>query len=142
MKKILLTTVAVAAFATGASAMEAGKMYMRADLGYNMSSPSLKEKIAKGKDDTSAFLQKTKKSNRLKGFAGDIGFGYALSDSIRTDLTLNLSQGKKTLKDVELSYGVGDVANDVKAKDGKLDTGDVLKLKVKLAWLNANAYYE
>ena len=103
MKKILLTTIAVAAFAQGASALEAGKMYMRADLGYNFSSPKLGDKIATGKDKTDGIFQKTSQSNRLKGFAGDIGFGYALSDSIRTDVTLNMSQGKKTLKDVTLS---------------------------------------
>ena len=108
MKKILLTTVAVAAFATGASAMEAGKMYMKANVGYNMSSPSLDSKLADGK--TGGLFQNTKSSNRLKGFAGDIGFGYALSDSVRTDLTLSLSQGKKTLKDVTLKApGIGDV---------------------------------
>ena len=146
MKKILLTTVAVAAFAQGASALEAGKMYARADLGYNFSSPKLGDKIANGKD-TGALLKGTKQSNRLKGFAGDLGFGYALSDSIRTDVTINMSQGKKKLKDVELASTLGTVANDVKAKDGKYDTaGDLQKsninLKEKKLGLMANAYYD
>ena len=48
MKKILLTTVA--AFATGALAMEAVKMYMKANVGYNFSSPSLNAKFADGKE--------------------------------------------------------------------------------------------
>jgi len=120
MKKILLTTVAVAAFAQGASALEAGKMYVRADLGYNFSSPKLNDKIAKGKDDTTAIFQKTTQSNRLKGFAGDIGFGYALSDSVRTDVTINMSQGKKNLKGITLSNALGKVANGAYSdKDGK-----------------------
>ena len=132
MKKILLTTVAVAAFATGASAMEAGKMYMKANVGYNMSSPSLDSKLADGKTD--GLFQNTKSSNRLKGFAGDIGFGYALSDSVRTDLTLSLSQGKKTLKDVKLKDpGIGDVGSDKAAK---------VKLTEKKIGLMANAYYD
>ena len=131
MKKILLTTVAVAAFATGASAMEAGKMYMKANVGYNMSSPSLDSKLADGK--TGGLFQNTKSSNRLKGFAGDIGFGYALSDSVRTDLTLSLSQGKKTLKDVKLSSNIGDVNNTNPAK---------VKLTEKKIGLMANAYYD
>jgi opacity protein-like surface antigen len=71
MKKILLTTVAVAAFAQGASALEAGKMYARGDLGYQINKYS---------------------DVKLKGFAADIGFGYALSDSVRTDVTLNFSK--------------------------------------------------
>jgi len=154
MKKILLTTVAVAAFAQGASALEAGKMYVRADLGYNFSSPKLNDKIAKGKDDTTAIFQKTTQSNRLKGFAGDIGFGYALSDSVRTDVTINMSQGKKNLKGITLSNALGKVANGAYSdKDGKnyvansgiadakLLTSNV-NLKEKKLGLMANAYYD
>ena len=146
MKKILLTTIAVAAFAQGASALEAGKMYMRADLGYNFSSPKLGDKIATGKDKTDGIFQKTSQSNRLKGFAGDIGFGYALSDSIRTDVTLNMSQGKKTLKDVTLSnasYSDKDGKSYVAAgtADAKLLTSKV-SLKEKKLGLMANAYYD
>jgi len=153
MKKILLTTIAVAAFAQGASALEAGKMYMRADLGYNFSSPKLGDKIATGKDKTDGIFQKTSQSNRLKGFAGDIGFGYALSDSIRTDVTLNMSQGKKTLKDVTLSNAIGKVSNaSYSNKDGKsyvaAGTADAklltskVSLKEKKLGLMANAYYD
>jgi opacity protein-like surface antigen len=152
MKKILLTTIAVAAFAQGASALEAGKMYMRADLGYNFSSPKLGDKIATGKDKTDGIFQKTSQSNRLKGFAGDIGFGYALSDSIRTDVTLNMSQGKKTLKDVTLSNTIGKVSKDAYGKDGKYinkpATGtdrlltSKVSLKEKKLGLMANAYYD
>jgi opacity protein-like surface antigen len=131
MKKILLTTVAVAAFATGASAMEAGKMYMKSNVGYNFSSPSLDAKLA-GSTANGLFTN-TKSSNRLKGFAGDIGFGYALSDSVRTDLTLSLSQGKKTLKDVKLLKKIGDVESTNSAK---------IKLTEKKIGLMANAYYD
>ena len=153
MKKILLTTVAVAAFAQGASALEAGKMYVRADLGYNFSSPKLNDKIAKGKDDTTALFQKTTQSNRLKGFAGDIGFGYALSDSVRTDVTINMSQGKKNLKGITLSNALGKVAKDAYSDkegkiyvaagttDAKLLTSNV-NLKEKKLGLMANAYYD
>jgi opacity protein-like surface antigen len=150
MKKILLTTIAVAAFAQGASALEAGKMYMRADLGYNFSSPKLGDKIATGKDNATGIFTNTSQSNRLKGFAGDIGFGYALSDSIRTDVTLNMSQGKKTLKDVTLSKTIGKVSNDAYGKDGKYITGSgtdglltsKVSLKEKKLGLMANAYYD
>ncbi|WP_236870441.1 outer membrane beta-barrel protein [Candidatus Bandiella numerosa] len=153
MKKILLTTVAVAAFAQGASALEAGKMYVRADLGYNFSSPKLNEKIAKGKDDTTALFQKTSQSNRLKGFAGDLGFGYALSDSVRTDVTINMSQGKKNLKGITLTNAIGKVASGAYSdKDGKnyvnpnsdgakLLTSTV-NLKERKLGLMANAYYD
>ena len=130
MKKILLTTVAVAAFATGASAMEAGKMYMKANVGYNFSSPSLDAKLADGK--STALFTDTKLSSRLKGFAGDIGFGYALSDSVRTDLTLSLSQGKKTLKNVKLAKKIGEVETTNKAS---------VKPEKKIG-LMANAYYD
>ena len=152
MKKILLTTVAVAAFAQGASALEAGKMYVRADLGYNFSSPKLNDKIAKGKDDTTAIFQKTSQSNRLKGFAGDIGFGYALSDSVRTDVTINMSQGKKNLKGITLTNALGKVASGVYSdKDGKNYAGvpgdaklltSTVNLKEKKLGLMANAYYD
>ena len=140
MKKILLTTIAVAAFAQGASALEAGKMYMRADLGYNFSSPKLGDKIATGKDKTDGIFQKTSQSNRLKGFAGDIGFGYALSDSIRTDVTLNMSQGKKTLKDVTLSNTIGNINKPATGTDGLLTSK--VSLKEKKLGLMANAYYD
>ena len=153
MKKILLTTVAVAAFAQGASALEAGKMYVRADLGYNFSSPKLNDKIAKGKDDTTAIFQKTSQSNRLKGFAGDIGFGYALSDSIRTDVTINMSQGKKNLKNIEFSTDIiklNKIGNtysvDGKTAVAKSDTAKLqnttFNLKEKKLGLMANAYYD
>ncbi|WHA04318.1 outer membrane beta-barrel protein [Candidatus Bandiella numerosa] len=153
MKKILLTTVAVAAFAQGASALEAGKMYVRADLGYNFSSPKLNEKIANGKD-TGAALKGTKQSNRLKGFAGDLGFGYALSDSIRTDVTINMSQGKKNLKNIEFSadtiklnkigntYSVdGKTAVAKSTQNAKLQN-TTINLKEKKLGLMANAYYD
>jgi len=153
MKKILLTTVAVAAFAQGASALEAGKMYVRADLGYNFSSPKLNEKIAKGKDDTTALFQKTSQSNRLKGFAGDLGFGYALSDSVRTDVTINMSQDKKNLKGITLTNAIGKVASGAysdkdgknyvnpNSDDAKLLTSTV-NLKERKLGLMANAYYD
>jgi opacity protein-like surface antigen len=153
MKKILLTTIAVAAFAQGASALEVGKMYMRADLGYNFSSPKLGDKVAAGKDKTDEIFQKTSQSNSLKGFAGDIGFGYALSDSIRTDVTLNMSKGNKTLKDVTLSNTIGKVANAAYSdKDGKTYVAQgttnaklltsTVKLKENKLGLMANAYYD
>jgi opacity protein-like surface antigen len=152
MKKILLTTVAVAAFAQGASALEAGKMYVRADLGYNFSSPKLNDKIANGKD-TGALLKGTKQSNRLKGFAGDIGFGYALSDSIRTDVTIDMSQGKKNLKNIEFSTDIiklNKIGNtysvDGKTAVAKSDTAKLqnttFNLKEKKLGLMANAYYD
>ena len=81
MKKTLLTTVAVAALSANAFAIEAGKMYLKGDAGYQMS--NYKNKIL---GDTG--------SKRLKGFSGDIGFGYALSDDVRTDMTFNFSRGK------------------------------------------------
>ena len=59
MKKILLTTVAV--FATGALAMEAVKMYMKANVDYNFSSLSLDSKLADGKEG--CLFTNTKSSN-------------------------------------------------------------------------------
>ena len=153
MKKILLTTIAVAAFAQGASALEAGKMYMRADLGYNFSSPKLGDKVANG-TDTDSIFKATKKSNKLKGFSGDIGFGYALSDSIRTDVTLNMSKGSKKLKDVELGtlvtndkFGSIETLKVVSTTDMTITGGTValknsVSLKEKKLGLMANAYYD
>ena len=81
MKKILLTTAIVAALSANAFAIEAGKMYLKGDAGYQGS--NYKNKILGDEG-----------SKRLKGFSGDIGFGYALSDDIRTDMTINFSRGK------------------------------------------------
>jgi opacity protein-like surface antigen len=78
MKKILLTTTMLVGFAVAANATEAGKMYVRGDLGYQISKYS----------DLST-------KHTPKGFAGDVGFGYAISDSFRTDVTLNFSKPSK-----------------------------------------------
>ena len=93
MKKILLTTATVALLSTSAFAMEAGKMYFRGDAGYQFS--NLKNNLLGDTD-----------SKKLKGFSGDIGFGYALSDSFRTDVTLNFSQGKGKQKVDTLGNGI------------------------------------
>jgi opacity protein-like surface antigen len=132
MKKILLTTIAVAAFAQGASALEAGKMYARGDLGYQFSS-----------------LKVTgDKSSRLKGFAGDIGFGYALSDSVRTDVTLNFARPTKSSTGNKLAaaeYNTEVTKYKIKdakvAKDGSEVTKKV-KAKEKSMGLMFNAYYD
>ena len=127
MKKLLLTTVAVTAFATGASAMEAGKMYMRGDLGYQFKKYS---------------------DVKLKGFAGDIGFGYALSDNVRTDLTLNFSRPGKTKKFAEVDANMlKEALDDTSSKlDKTPDTGTKADLKTKIKAKNmgimANAYYD
>jgi len=132
MKKILLTTIAVAAFAQGASALEAGKMYARGDLGYQFP----------------GFSIDGDKSNRLKGFAGDIGFGYALSDSVRTDVTLNLARPSKSLDGKKLTAAQynAEVTN-TKIKDSKIakDDSEVTtkaEAKEKSMGLMFNAYYD
>jgi len=79
MKKILLTTTMLVGFAVAANATEAGKMYVRGDLGYQFSGSENKA------------LDTKKSGKRLKGFVGDIGFGYAIADNVRTDLTVNFS---------------------------------------------------
>ncbi len=126
MKKILLTTVAVAAFTTGASAMEAGKMYMRGDLGYQFHKYS---------------------DIKLKGFAGDVGFGYALSDNVRTDVTLNFSKPTKTPKakidatefsKLNTDYGI----TTAKTPDSSSEFNLKSKIKAKNMSLMANAYYD
>ena len=128
MKKILLTTIAVAAFAQGASAgTEAGKMYARGDLGYQMNKYS---------------------DVKLKGFAGDIGFGYALSDSVRTDVTLNFSRPQKTKKNDKLTAAefAAAIAKEGTQKVEPAKTGSKfaakLKIKEKNIGLMANAYYD
>lgn len=121
MKKLLLTTAVVAAFATSASALEAGKMYIRGDLGYQISDFK-----------NSAFS----KEKRLNGMAGDIGFGYAISDDVRTDITLNFSNNKakiNTDQSLNISY---DKINIVANKDmTKTST-------MKDLGFMANAYYD
>jgi len=81
MKKLLLTTTIIAGVALSASATEAGKMYVRGDAGYQFSG---------GKINSLESLGVTGKKS-IKGFAGDVGFGYAIADNIRTDLTVNFS---------------------------------------------------
>jgi opacity protein-like surface antigen len=148
MKKILLTTVAFAAFTSSASALEAGKMYMKADLGSNLSKIKFGEKFANGKDDDGAVVKNTKQSNVLKGSAGDIGFGYALSDSLRTDITFNMQQGETKFKDVELNDDVGNVKGKVSYKPsiGDIVTNEVQQsqiiLREKKLGLIANVYYD
>ena len=132
MKKILLTTIAAAAFAQGASALEAGKMYARGDLGYQFSGLSLYGD----------------KSNRLKGFAGDIGFGYALSDSVRTDVTLNFARPTKSFNGDKLTAAEYTTAvTDYKIKDPKIakdgsEVTEKIKAKEKSMGLMFNAYYD
>jgi opacity protein-like surface antigen len=80
MKKILLTTtMLVGLSAVANAATEAGKMYVGADVGYQFSG---------SKNEA---LGSSKSGNRLTGFVGDIRFGYAIADNIRTDLSISFS---------------------------------------------------
>jgi len=83
MKKLLLTTTVIAGVALSASAAtEAGKMYVRGDAGYQFGS---------SKTNSLEAIGATSGAKRLTGFTGDVGFGYAIADNIRTDLTVNFS---------------------------------------------------
>lgn len=82
MKKLLLTTTIIAGVALSASATEAGKMYVRGDAGYQFSGSKVGALRSVGA---------TNSGGKLKGFTGDIGFGFAIADNIRTDLTVNFS---------------------------------------------------
>lgn len=132
MKKILLTTVAVVtlAAATDVLAMEAGKMYMRGDVGYQIS------------NFKNAFLSSTG-AKRLKGFAGDVGFGYALSDSVRTDVTLNFSNGTGKNSVTSLSsnivYKANTAADTITLASTKATS---VSMTEKGIGLMANAYYD
>ena len=128
MKKILLTTATVALLSTSAFAMEAGKMYFRGDAGYQFS--NLKNNLLGDTD-----------SKKLKGFSGDIGFGYALSDSFRTDVTLNFSQGKGKQKADKLPTGgiSYKIKNDTKALDAEAGTVTATEKNMGLLF---NGYYD
>ncbi len=136
MKKILLTTIAVAAFAQGASALEAGKMYARGDLGYNFS-------------NFNNTLLSNDNAKRLKGFVGDIGFGYALSDSVRTDVTFNFSKGtgKNSVKTLAnpLNHTADTTGKDAATK-GEINFDQSKAASVSMTEKNiglmANAYYD
>ena len=79
MKKILLTTtMLVGLSAVANAATEAGKMYVGADAGYQFSGSN--DKLTKQND-----------GKKLTGFVGDIRFGYAIADNIRTDLSIGFS---------------------------------------------------
>jgi len=91
MKKILLTTTMLVGFAVAANATEAGKMYVRGDLGYQFSG---------SKNEA---LDSNKSGKRLTGFVGDIGFGYAIADNVRTDLTVSFSNPSGNQKVAGLS---------------------------------------
>ena len=130
MKKVLLTTATVALLSTSAFAMEAGKMYFRGDAGYQFSNQ--KNKVL---GDTG--------SKKLKGFSGDIGFGYAFSDNIRTDMTVNFSRGKGKQKTDKLpakysytSKNGGTVTNLDKDKAG------TVTMTEKNVGLLFNGYYD
>ena len=156
MKQALLTTIAAIAFSSSTSAFEAGKMYMKTDLGYNFSTPRLSEKVANEKDDVNAIFKNTESNHTLKGFASDITFGYSISDNIRTDVTLRMSHGDKQLKDVELNRNIG-IGADAVAKNQYSDingknyvasgttNAKLLKSKVSLKEKNigliSNIYY-
>jgi len=105
MKKLLLTTTIAAGIAFSASATEAGKMYVRGDVGYQFGANKVTDANNK----------------RLNGFTGDVGFGYAISDNIRTDLTVNFSNpsAKNEVKD---GKGSGTVTYFNKKTDDALKT--------------------
>jgi len=91
MKKIILSTAAIAVFASSASAVESGKIYVRGDLGYGAAIVDAQASSAIGGVRSSGFF----KNARPSGFTGSIGLGYNFSDSIRTDLTVNVAKFKK-----------------------------------------------
>ena len=131
MKKILLTTATVALLSTSAFAMEAGKMYFRGDAGYQFS--NLKNNLL---GDTG--------SKKLKGFSGDIGFGYALSDSVRTDVTLNFSQGKGKQKISSLGTEIKYTPAGTNPTEIVLSTGKATAVTAteKNMGLSFNGYYD
>ncbi|MFQ3307490.1 MAG: opacity protein-like surface antigen [Candidatus Midichloriaceae bacterium] len=91
MKKILLSTVALTAFAFSASALEAGKMYMKADANY-------------------AFMKIL--GAKFKGFGAGVGIGYALSDDIRGEVNFNFSKPKLKPNSLTTLSLMGDVYYD------------------------------
>ena len=85
MKNILSIIVASVIFATNVSAMEVGKIYIKSGLGYRL------HQLYKG-------------NTSLKGFDGELGFGYILNDDIRLDMMLNISKIKNIKnEDIDLS---------------------------------------
>ncbi len=108
-------------FAVAANATEAGKMYVRGDLGYQISKYS----------DLST-------KHTPKGFAGDVGFGYAISDSFRTDVTLNFSKPNK--KWAGLQVANGEAAKKAAAGNTLINTNT--KFKESKMGVMFNGYYD
>jgi opacity protein-like surface antigen len=133
MKKILLTTTMLVGFAVAANATEAGKMYVRGDLGYQISKCS-----------------NVSTKHTPKGFAGDVGFGYAISDSFRTDVTLNFSKPSKKWAGVQAVSGKAWNAsyteiNGAAAKNPVVDTDSIntnVKFKESKMGVMFNGYYD
>lgn len=80
-------TVLAIAVSTSASAGEAGKMYGRVDLGYSINQDKINLGQAEGKS--------------LKGFTGDVGVGYNISEELRTDVTFGFTPALKHKKGAE-----------------------------------------
>jgi len=133
MKKILLTTTMLVGFAVAANATEAGKMYVRGDLGYQISKYS-----------------NVSTKHTPKGFAGDVGFGYAISDSFRTDVTLNFSKPSAKRAGPQAPTGeewntLYTKMNGAAAESPAVDTGVIntnLKFKESKMGVMFNGYYD
>lgn len=143
-KKLLLTLgagVIAASYASSAFAVEPCKMYLKVEAGYGMGAPKQKYayNYAPAKGATLAGDVVNAKTNaatgtlmgftakkQLKGFNGDIGLGYNMTDAVRGDIAFGYSKLKNKGKFGDKTDGI---SND-------------FYLDVQMMNLMASVYYD
>lgn len=136
-KKLLLTLgagVIAASYASSALAVEPCKMYLKVEAGYGMGAPKQKYAYNQSFPPILAGDVVTAKTNgatgtamtataakKLKGFNGDFGLGYNMTESVRGDVAFGYSKLKNK---------------------GKSADGNPFYLDVQMMNLMANVYYD
>lgn len=97
MKKLTLVAAsALALLASTASALESGAFYIKPVVSYNIG--DIKNSFTYPGNSGSATPSTktdTAKTHNAKGFRGGVGFGYNISEELRTDVTFTAGQIKK-----------------------------------------------
>ena len=149
MKKTIFMAIMIVSFTQSISALENGKNYVLSDLGYNTSGLNLNDKIANGENNNKALFQNTDNCQILKGFIGNVGFGYALTNSVRTDFVFKISYGQKVLEDISLTDPIGAIDNRTREINGKYTKSkkasikrSTISIQEKKTIVMTNVYYD
>ena len=93
MKKIILTTIATAAFSASAFAAQTGQTYLKGGLGYNFNNA-----VAGSKQPDEGATFDEFKNKKPKAFAGTIGAGYMLNDMLGVEAFIDHTSGSKKIQ--------------------------------------------